>query len=149
MNGIFMFYKQFQSLSENPEYEWIDFDKEQEEPFCLSFEAPSGSPYEGGFFRLSLEGLDSFPGTPPKVKFLTRIWHPLVEYSTGLVCQDAFKDGWTPKNGLHGFLHKLQEFMNPQTVETAINFEASAELEKQDGSFQLRAKELTQRHASY
>lgn len=149
MNGNYLFYKQFRTLSENPDYEWIDFEKEQEEPFCLSFEAPSGSPYHGGFFRLSLEELGSFPGTPPKVKFLTRIWHPLVEYSTGLVCQDAFKDRWTPKEGLQGFLQKLQEFMNPQSVETAINFEASAELEKHDGSFERHAKELTQKHASY
>lgn len=149
MNGLHIFYKQFQTLSQNPEYEWIDFEKEQDDPFCLSFEAPQGTPYEGGLFRISLEGLQGFPDIPPIVKFQTRIWHPLVEFQTGHVCKDAFKEGWNPKEGLKGFLQKLQEFLNPQRVEIAINYEASAELEQHDGSFEVHAMQITQKYATY
>lgn len=37
---------------------------------------PENSPFEGGTFKLQLEFTDEYPNKPPKVKFLTKMFHP-------------------------------------------------------------------------
>lgn len=41
-------------------------------------DGPSGTPYEGGLFRLRLTLPSDFPTSPPKGFFITRIFHPNV-----------------------------------------------------------------------
>lgn len=41
-------------------------------------DGPTGTPYEGGLFRMKLVLGSDFPNSPPKGYFLTKIWHPNV-----------------------------------------------------------------------
>lgn len=56
---------------------------------------PEDSPYHGGVFQLSIKFPDNYPYSPPKVRFLTRIYHPNIN-SHGGICLDTLKDAWTP-----------------------------------------------------
>ncbi|XP_054709378.1 ubiquitin-conjugating enzyme E2 E1-like [Uloborus diversus] len=56
---------------------------------------PPGSPYEGGVFSLSMEFPTQYPFKPPKVKFLTEIYHCNVS-SRGHLCLDILKNSWSP-----------------------------------------------------
>jgi ubiquitin-conjugating enzyme E2 G1 len=40
------------------------------------FDRPPDTLYEGGFFRATLNFPPDFPLRPPKMKFLTEMWHP-------------------------------------------------------------------------
>ena len=40
---------------------------------------------EGGFFKAELKFPDDFPNNPPKMKFLTKMYHPNI-YPDGTVC---------------------------------------------------------------
>ena len=51
---------------------------------------PGGSVYEGGIFSLSIEFPSNYPFKPPKVRFLTRIYHPNIN-SGGGICLDILK----------------------------------------------------------
>jgi len=48
----------------------------------------------GGRFRLDILIPPTYPFSPPKVKFLTKIWHPNVSSQTGMICLDILKDQW-------------------------------------------------------
>ncbi|KAG8951386.1 Ubiquitin-conjugating enzyme 13 [Tulasnella sp. 424] len=44
--------------------------------FDVTIAGPQGSPFEGGIFKLELFLPADYPMTPPKVRFLTKIYHP-------------------------------------------------------------------------
>jgi ubiquitin-conjugating enzyme (huntingtin interacting protein 2) len=46
----------------------------------------SGSPYEGGEFDIDITIPQQYPFEPPKMKFITKIWHPNISSQTGAIC---------------------------------------------------------------
>ena len=60
-----------------------------------SIMGPKDSPYYGGVFWLKIHFPKDYPFKPPKVMFLTRIYHPNIS-SSGAICIDILKDNWSP-----------------------------------------------------
>nr|XP_053628590.1 ubiquitin-conjugating enzyme E2 K-like [Cherax quadricarinatus] len=53
---------------------------------------PPDTPYEGATFHLEIKVPETYPFNPPKVKFVTKIWHPNISSVTGAICLDILKD---------------------------------------------------------
>ena len=133
-------------IGEEP-YDWIEINESDLEEIVLGVLAPDGTPYENGLFTLLVSVPMNYPHAHPVVKFRTKIWHPLVEYETGKLCQDYFKDQWSPANSIQLFLELLQHFFHVTQYETSVNYEAASQIQKKDGSFEKYAKEVTKRYA--
>ena len=49
---------------------------------------PPDTPYEGARFQLEIKIPETYPFNPPKVRFVTKIWHPNVSSVTGAIGLD-------------------------------------------------------------
>jgi len=78
-------------------------------------DGPTDSPYQGGLFEIDIELMDDYPFSPPKMKFITRVWHPNVSSQTGAICLDILKDRWSPALTLRTALLSIQALlMSPE-----------------------------------
>ena len=48
---------------------------------------PDDTEWEGGVFRLNVEYTEDYPTKPPKVQFLSTMFHPNI-YASGEICLD-------------------------------------------------------------
>jgi ubiquitin-conjugating enzyme E2 D/E len=60
-----------------------------------SIMGPENSPYVGGFFYLKIDFPSDYPFKPPKISFITKIYHCNIN-SSGGICLDILKDEWSP-----------------------------------------------------
>eukprot|EP01127_Copromyxa_protea_P011365 TRINITY_DN2852_c0_g1_i1.p1 TRINITY_DN2852_c0_g1~~TRINITY_DN2852_c0_g1_i1.p1 ORF type:complete len:149 (-),score=29.17 TRINITY_DN2852_c0_g1_i1:60-506(-) len=79
--------------------------------FTVAIAGPPETPYEGGVFKLELFLTGSYPMDPPKVRFLTKIYHPNVD-QLGRICLDILKDKWSPALQVQAVLLSIQALLS-------------------------------------
>merc|ERR1740139_540968 len=84
---------------------------------------PEQTSWEGGIFKLSLEFPDSYPSSPPKVKFVTPMFHPNV-YTSGDICLDILQDKWSAIYNVSTILLSIQSLLNDPNCNSLANTEA-------------------------
>ncbi len=84
--------------------------------------------------------------TPPKVRFLTKIYHPNVD-KLGRICLDILKDKWSPALQIRTVLLSIQALMSAPNPDDPLD-NGVAEVWKNDEQKALEmAKEFTRNFA--
>ncbi len=82
--------------------------------FHVTIEGPEGSPYENGLFSLELFLPADYPMVAPKVRFLTKTYHPNLD-ALGRICLDTIKGAWSPALQIPSVLLSIQNLLlNPE-----------------------------------
>ncbi|KAJ3411971.1 hypothetical protein HDV05_001449 [Chytridiales sp. JEL 0842] len=106
------------------------------------------TPFEGGTFKLQLELSTDYPFKPPKVKFLTKVWHPNVD-EDGSICIGILKpDVWKPAHKLVDVLHSLSLILESPNGEDAINTQVAEMFNRDRGGWETKVREWVRKYAT-
>ena len=62
--------------------------------WMATIKGPEDTPYEGGIFHLKIAIPNNYPFNPPKIRFVTRVYHPNINGEGG-ICIDILRDQWS------------------------------------------------------
>ncbi|KAJ6476253.1 ubiquitin-conjugating enzyme [Mycena sanguinolenta] len=122
---------------------------------------PPDTLYEGGFLKARLTFPPEFPLLPPKMRFITPMWHPNI-YSDGVVCvsilhapgedQYGYEDAgerWMPVHTVESILLSVISLLSSDTPNTdsPANVEAAIEVRKDLATYKKKVRRLVRRSA--
>ena len=81
-------------------------------------------PWQDGVFELEMNFPEDYPQYPPKVKFITPIFHPNV-YNNGNICLDILQKEWSSAYDVKSILYSIQLLLNEPNPESPANHQAS------------------------
>ncbi|CAF1437537.1 unnamed protein product, partial [Adineta steineri] len=98
---------------------------------------PPDTLYEGGYFKADMEFPTTYPFAPPKVRFLTKMWHPNI-YENGEVCISILhpptedpqsgehpSERWNPTQNVRTILMSIISLLNEPNCSSPANVDAS------------------------
>ncbi|XP_034978810.1 ubiquitin-conjugating enzyme E2 T [Zootoca vivipara] len=109
------------------------------------------TPYEKGIFNLEVVVPERYPFEPPKIRFLTPIYHPNID-SAGRICLDVLrlppKGAWRPSLNIATLLTSIQILMNEPNPDDPLMADISSEYKYNKQTFLRNARQWTEKYAS-
>lgn len=122
-------------------------DEQNARYFHVIVSGPEGSPFEGGVFRLELFLPEEYPMSAPKVRFVTKIYHPNID-KLGRICLDILKDKWSPALQIRTVLLSIQALLSAPNPDDPLNNEVADQWKMDEPEAIKTAREWTKRHAT-
>lgn len=90
---------------------------------------------------------EEYPYSPPKVRFLTKIYHPNVD-KLGRICLDVLKEKWTPALMIHSVLLSIQSLLSTPNPDDPLDATIAKEWKTNLSLAHEKAREWTKLYAS-
>jgi ubiquitin-conjugating enzyme E2 D/E len=107
---------------------------------------PEDSPYAGGIFLLKLEFPAQYPFKAPKLKFLTKVYHPSVQLETGDICVDVV-GSWGPTLNAKHCLQVVYSMLQSPEADHPLEESVAQQLREKPKEFEKTAKKYTKEYA--
>jgi len=108
---------------------------------------PDESPYSGGVFFLNIHFPTDYPFKPPKVTFITRIYHPNIN-SNGSICLDILKDQWSPALTISKVLLSICSLLTDPNPDDPLVPEIAHIYKTDRARYEATAREWTRKYAT-
>ena len=115
--------------------------------FDVKLDGPADTPYAGGVFKLELFLPDGYPMEPPKVRFLTKIYHPNID-RVGRICLDVLKDKWSPALQIRHVLLSIQALLSAPNPDDPLANDIAEVWKTNNATALATAREWTKKFAS-
>ncbi|KAG1678715.1 Ubiquitin-conjugating enzyme E2 L3 [Nymphon striatum] len=108
---------------------------------------PDKVPYSKGAFKLEIRFPAEYPFKPPKIVFLTKIYHPNID-EKGQVCLPIIHpENWKPATKTDQVLHALVTLINEPEPEHPLRADLAEEYTKDRKKFMKNADEFTRKYS--
>ena len=111
---------------------------------------PEDSPYARGTFRLSVGVSERYPFEPPRVRFITPIYHPNID-SDGRICLDTLKPqpqgSWSPATNINTLLLSIRLLMARPNADDGLVPDITEQYRTDLAGFRVAALAHTLRYA--
>ena len=114
--------------------------------FNVIIAGPQSSAYEGGVFKLELFLSEDYPMAPPKVRFLTKIYHPNID-KLGRICLDILKDKWSPALQIRTVLLSIQALLSAPNPDDPLANDVAEHWKTNEKDAIETAKQWTKQYA--
>ncbi|KAF9787977.1 ubiquitin-conjugating enzyme [Thelephora terrestris] len=133
--------------------------------FDVRIKGPDGSPFQNGTFHLELFLPEEYPMAPPKVRFLTKIYHPNIGAridkhtltirliyrfadKLGRICLDILKDKWSPALQIRTVLLSVQALLSAPNPDDPLATDVAKHYKEDEKDAQRVSREWTEKYAS-
>ena len=108
---------------------------------------PEDTPYHGGVFFLSIDFPIDYPFKPPKVRFITKVYHPNINGEGG-ICLDILKDQWSPALTVSKVLLSICSLLGDANPDDPLVPDIANIYRNNREAFNKTAREFTLKHAT-
>lgn len=104
---------------------------------------PDDTPWEGGTFNLTLDFTEEYPNKPPKVRFVTKMFHPNI-YNDGQICLDILQNQWSPIYDISAILTSIQSLLCDPNPQSPANSEAAQLFQSNKREYNRRVRAVVE-----
>ncbi|KAF8317902.1 ubiquitin-conjugating enzyme [Clavulina sp. PMI_390] len=124
---------------------------------------PADTLYEGGFFRAILTFPPEYPLLPPKMRFVTQMWHPNI-YENGEVCisilhapgedqwgYEAASERWLPIYTVETIMVSVTSLLSqdPPSLDSPANVDAAKQVREDLAGYRSKVRRLASQSAEF
>jgi len=114
--------------------------------FKGTIKGPANTPYEGGIFKLQITIPNQYPFKPPKVTFITPVYHPNID-NKGNICIDILKEQWSPSLSIYKVMVSVYSLLSEPNCDDPLDPDAARLFKDDRLAFDGKAREYTKQHA--